>query len=108
MMEVWPAILVAGVTFAIPATHRLQYARPLGCERRGVGVSMICLTGFLLIWHPKRIWKFEVQEAEEQEDAASGRVLPSYSRRDYPRLDSVDRSQRDRLCMGHADRASSG
>jgi len=48
-------------------------------------VSMICLTGFLLIWHPKKIWKFEGQEEEEQAEADSGRVKQTYSRGEITR-----------------------
>ena len=35
-------------------------------------VSMACLIGFLLIWHPKRIWTFEGEEAKTEHRAAHG------------------------------------
>ena len=37
MLEVWPAILVAGVTFADSAAPGFEYARPMGGQRRGLG-----------------------------------------------------------------------
>ena len=85
MVEVWPAILVAGITFAVPQLIVSNLHGPWVVNIVASVISMICLTGFLLIWHPRRIWKFEGQEAEEQEDAASGRVLPSYSRGEIAR-----------------------
>ncbi len=35
-------------------------------------VSMLCLIGFLLIWHPKKIWRFE----GEKEESARGERTP--------------------------------
>jgi lactate permease len=80
MMEVWPAILVAGVTFAVPQLLISNMHGPWVVNVVASVVSMVCLIGFLLIWHPKRIWKFDGQEAEEQEEADSGRIKQTYSR----------------------------
>ena len=35
-------------------------------------VSMACLIGFLMIWHPKRVWTFEGEEAKTEHRAAHG------------------------------------
>ena len=80
MLEVWPAILVAGVTFAIPQLLVSNMHGPWVVNVVASVVSMICLIGFLLIWHPKRIWKFDGQEAAEQEEASNGVVKQTYSR----------------------------
>jgi len=80
MLEVWPAILVAGVSFAIPQLLVSNMHGPWVVNVVASVVSMICLIGFLLIWHPKRIWKFDGQEEAEQEDASNGVVKPTYSR----------------------------
>lgn len=80
MIEVWPAILVAGVTFAIPQLLISNLHGPWVVNVVAAVVSMICLTGFLLVWHPKNIWKFEGQEKQEQEDLASGKAKTAYTR----------------------------
>jgi lactate permease len=80
MLEVWPAILVAGVSFVIPQILVSNFMGPWLVNVIAAVVSMVCLTGFLLIWKPKRIWKLEGQEEEEIAEAASGRVQQTYSR----------------------------
>jgi lactate permease len=80
MMEVWPAILVAGVSFVIPQILISNLMGPWLVNVVAAAVSMICLTGFLLVWKPKRIWKFEGQEEEEKAEIASGRVQQTYTR----------------------------
>jgi lactate permease len=80
MMEVWPAILVAGVSFVIPQVLISNFMGPWLVNVIAAAVSMVCLTLFLLVWKPKKIWKFEGQEAEEAADVASGKALPTYSR----------------------------
>jgi lactate permease len=80
MLEVWPAILVAGVSFVIPQVLISNMMGPWLVNVIAAAVSMVCLTLFLLVWKPKKIWKFEGQEAEEAADAASGKVMPTYSR----------------------------
>jgi len=82
MIEVWPAILVAGVTFAIPQLLISNLHGPWVVNVAASVVSMICLTGFLLVWHPKKIWKFEGQEEEEQARIARGDVQQTYTRKE--------------------------
>ena len=105
MMEVWPAILVAGVTFAIPQLLVSNLHGPWVVNVVASVVSMACLIGFLLIWHPKKIWKFEGQEEEEQAELARGEIKQTYSRKEIVAgLASVGCAQHHRLCVGHADR----
>jgi lactate permease len=82
MMEVWPAILVAGVTFAVPQLLISNMHGPWVVNVVASVVSMICLIGFLLIWHPKKIWKFDGQEEEEQAELARGEVKQTYTRKE--------------------------
>jgi lactate permease len=82
MLEVWPAILVAGVTFAVPQLLVSNFHGPWVVNVVASVVSMLCLIGFLLIWHPKRIWKFDGQEAEEQAALARGEVKQTYTRKE--------------------------
>ncbi|HVI11192.1 MAG TPA: L-lactate permease [Candidatus Binatia bacterium] len=64
MLEVWPAILVAGVSFAVPQLIVSSLHGPWLVNVISAVVSMTCLIGFLLIWHPKKIWTFEGEAAK--------------------------------------------
>ncbi|MGC2210231.1 MAG: L-lactate permease [Candidatus Korobacteraceae bacterium] len=82
MMEVWPAILVAGVTFAIPQLLVSNLHGPWVVNVVASVVSMGCLIGFLMVWHPKKVWKFDGQEEEEQAELARGEIKATYSRKE--------------------------
>jgi lactate permease len=56
MIEVWPAILVCGVSFAIPQFLISNYINPWIVDVGAALVSMACLIGFLKVWHPKQLW----------------------------------------------------
>src|ERR1700709_1968848 len=56
MKDVWPAILVCGVSFAVPQFVISNYINPWIVD---VGASLICmgcLIGFFKVWHPKELW----------------------------------------------------
>jgi lactate permease len=72
MMEVWPAILVAGVTFAIPEVLISNLHGPWLANIGASVISMICLVAFLFVWHPKRVWTFEGEEAKTEHRAVHG------------------------------------
>jgi lactate permease len=72
MMEIWPAILVAGVTFAIPEVVISSLHGPWLANIGASVISMICLVGFLFVWHPKRVWTFEGEEAKVEHHADHG------------------------------------
>lgn len=56
MMEAWPAILVAGVSFAIPQYLVSNFIGPELVDSIAAIVSMACLVGFVRFWQPKKIW----------------------------------------------------
>ncbi|HWU67840.1 MAG TPA: L-lactate permease, partial [Stenotrophobium sp.] len=56
MMEIWPAILVAGVSFAIPQFLVSNYIGPELVDIIAAIVSMVCLVAFLRVWQPKKVW----------------------------------------------------
>ena len=56
MLEIWPAILVAGVSFAVPQFLVSNYHGPLLVDVIAALVSMACLTLFLQVWQPRKIW----------------------------------------------------
>ncbi len=72
MLEIWPAILVAGVSFAIPEVLISSFHGPWLANIGASVISMICLVLFLLVWHPKRIWTFEGEEAKTSHRADHG------------------------------------
>lgn len=56
MLEVWPAILVAGVSFAVPQFLVSNYHGPWLVDVIAALVSMGSLALFLRVWRPKKIW----------------------------------------------------
>jgi len=56
MKDIWPAILVTGVSFAIPQFLISNYINPWIVDIGASLVSMACLILFLKIWKPKVIW----------------------------------------------------
>ena len=56
MMEIWPAILVTGLTFAIPQYLVSNFIGPELVDIIAAMVSMVSLVLFLRVWQPKNIW----------------------------------------------------
>lgn len=56
MMEVWPALLVSGLAFAVPQYFVSNFHGPWLVDVVAAITSMICLAAFLRVWQPKRIW----------------------------------------------------
>ena len=65
MQEVWPAVLVAGVFFAIPQFLMSNFHGPWLVDIVAAVISMLALTVFLMKWHPKHIWGFEHEQGRE-------------------------------------------
>src|SRR5438105_14059822 len=65
MREIWPAILVAGVSFAVPQYLISNFHGPWLVDVVAALVSMACVTLFLKIWHPKSIWKSTALKGHE-------------------------------------------
>lgn len=61
---VWPAILVAGLTFAIPQFLMSNLHGPSLVDIVASLTSMLCLTLFLLRWKPKEIWGMNGHDAD--------------------------------------------
>src|SRR2546421_742506 len=55
MKDVWPAILVTGVSFAIPQYLISNFINPWIVDIGASLVSMACLIGFLKVWRPKEL-----------------------------------------------------
>lgn len=73
MMEIWPAILVTGVSFAIPQFLVSNYYGPELVDVIAAMVSMACLVLFLKVWQPKQIWRSTSLKGHEA-DGGEGQV----------------------------------
>jgi len=56
MRDVWPAILVTGVSFAVPQFLVSNYIGPMLVDVISALVCMGCLVGFLRVWQPREVW----------------------------------------------------
>ena len=56
MMEIWPAVLVTGLSFAIPQYLVSNFIGPELVDIIAAIVSMVSLILFLRVWQPKKIW----------------------------------------------------
>ena len=56
MWDIWPAILVTGLSFAIPQYLVSNFIGPELVDFIAAIVSMVCLIAFLRVWQPKTIW----------------------------------------------------
>ena len=82
MLEIWPAILVTGVSFAVPQFIVSNYHGPMLVDVIAALISMACLVGFLRVWKPAhvhtsaalsgRLDDSKIDESQEQKPVASG------------------------------------
>ncbi|MFZ6848826.1 L-lactate permease [Undibacterium sp. RuRC25W] len=56
MLQIWPAILVAGLSFAIPQYLVSNYHGPWLVDVVAAIISMISLILFLKVWKPSKVW----------------------------------------------------
>lgn len=73
MIEVWPALLVAGFSFAVPQALVSNLHGPWLVDVVSAACSIGGLVAFLKVWHPRRIRR--VDGSEGAEDAESGRPV---------------------------------
>src|SRR5437763_1732995 len=56
MAAIWPAILVTGVSFAVPQFVISNYINPWIVDIGASLISMGCLILFLKVWQPRELW----------------------------------------------------
>jgi lactate permease len=56
MKDIWPAILVTGVSFASPQFLISNYVNPWIVDIGASLISMGCLILFLRVWQPRQLW----------------------------------------------------
>ncbi|MFL4984709.1 MAG: L-lactate permease [Xanthobacteraceae bacterium] len=77
MVEVWPAVLVCGVSFAIPQFLISNYINPWIVDIGASLVSMACLIGFLKVWHPRELWLSPALRSHDDSAATMPAPKPS-------------------------------
>ncbi len=87
MLEIWPAILVAGACFAIPQFLVSNFHGPWLVDVASAAVSISALALFLKFWQPKNIWR----QAGGRSQEAGGRRQEKASADESP-LDVGDKS----------------
>jgi lactate permease len=76
MKDIWPAILVTGVTFAVPQFVISNYINPWIVD---IGASLISMGGlilFLKVWQPKQLWLSPVLRGKDESAATMTPVKP--------------------------------
>ena len=83
MMEVWPAVLVAGASFAIPQYLVSNFHGPWLVDVVAAISSMVCLALFLRVWHPARVmtetprdWSSDTIEVEPRPQSVGAQATP--------------------------------
>jgi lactate permease len=77
MMQIWPAIVVTGVSFAVPQFAISNYINPWIVDIGASLISMACLILFLKVWSPKEIWTSPALRTKD--DSAVGRPVAKTS-----------------------------
>jgi lactate permease len=72
MLGVWPACLVAGLSFAVPQFLVSNFVGPNLVDIFAAASCIVCTYLFLKLWQPKEEWRFP----GEREGAAAGQVAP--------------------------------
>ncbi len=86
MMEIWPAILVTGLSFAIPQYLVSNFIGPELVDIIAAIVSMISLVLFLRVWQPKKVWTSTSLRGHETD---SGEAKPALAITRHSRADLV-------------------
>ena len=76
MMAIWPAILVTGLSFAIPQFVISNFINPWIVDIGASLISMGCLILFLKVWQPKELWLSPVLRGKDESAATMSPVKP--------------------------------
>lgn len=80
MMQIWPAILVCGVSFAVPQFLVSNYHGPWLVDVVAAIVSMLCLIGFLRVWKPKQVWTSTKLEGHDEDVGVVPADVPAFGK----------------------------
>ena len=76
MKEVWPAILVTGVSFAIPQFVISNFINPWIVDIGASLISMGCLILFLRVWQPRELWLSPALRGRDESTATMAAAKP--------------------------------
>ncbi|HXH44360.1 MAG TPA: L-lactate permease [Bradyrhizobium sp.] len=76
MKDVWPAILVTGLSFAIPQFVISNYINPWIVDIGASLISMGALILFLKVWQPKQLWLSPALQSRDESAATMAAARP--------------------------------
>ena len=79
MLQVWPAVLVAGVSFAVPQFLVSNFHGPWLVDIIAAVCSMGALTLFLRVWRPATIWRSTKRGGDPEEEALGQSNATTYT-----------------------------
>jgi lactate permease len=81
-MEIWPAILVSGLSFAVFQWFAANYLGPMLPDVLAGIASIVCLMVLLKYWKPGSIWKFAEEPPQTIDTTvtySTGQILKAWS-----------------------------
>lgn len=76
MKDIWPAILVTGVSFAIPQFVISNYVNPWIVDIGASLISMGALILFLKVWQPQQLWLSPALRGRDESTSHMGAATP--------------------------------
>src|SRR5213075_1304716 len=76
MLQVWPAILVTGVSFAVPQFLISNFINPWIVDIGASLISMACLILFLKVWQPRELWLSPALRGRDESAATMAPARP--------------------------------
>ena len=76
MKDIWPAILVTGISFAVPQFVISNYINPWIVDIGASLISMGCLILFLKVWQPKQLWLSPALRGKDESTATMAAAKP--------------------------------
>jgi lactate permease len=76
MKEIWPAILVTGVSFAVPQFVISNFINPWIVDIGASLISMGCLILFLRVWQPRELWLSPALRGRDESAATMAKTTP--------------------------------
>src|SRR3974390_792212 len=76
MKDVWPAILVTGVSFAVPQFVISNFINPWIVDIGASLISMGCLILFLRVWQPPQLWPLPALRGSDAKAATMATAKP--------------------------------
>jgi len=86
MVQIWPAILVCGISFAIPQYLISNFVNPWIVDIGASLICMACLIGFLRFWQPAELW---TSPALRRHDDSAATIAPPRAPEQQPTRQDV-------------------